>query len=65
MRQKVAEQLLTIFESLYPQTSRLKPGQVLADLLDLFVLDQDIGFPRTVSGTNGAVFDNFGHAFSP
>lgn len=34
MRKKVAEQLLTIFENLYPQTSRLKPGQVLWNALN-------------------------------
>lgn len=34
MRQKVAEQLLLIFEGLYPQKSRLKPGQVLWNALD-------------------------------
>jgi hypothetical protein len=34
MRQKVAEQLVSIFENLYPQTSRLKPGQILWNALN-------------------------------
>jgi hypothetical protein len=34
MRQKLAEQLLIIFEDLYPQKSRIKPGQVLWNALD-------------------------------
>lgn len=40
--------------------------QVLADLLDLLVLDQDIGLPRAVCGADGAVLDDFGgHFVSP
>jgi len=34
MRQKLAEQLLLIFEELYPQKNRIKPGQVLWNALD-------------------------------
>ena len=34
MRQKLAEQLLSIFEDLYPQKSRIKPGQVLWNALN-------------------------------
>src|SRR6056297_749477 len=34
MRRKVAEQLVSIFENLYPQNNRLKPGQVLWNALD-------------------------------
>lgn len=33
MREKLAEQLLGIFENLYPQQSRLKPGQMLWNAL--------------------------------
>ena len=34
MRRKVAEQLVSIFETLYPQNNRLKPGQVLWNALN-------------------------------
>jgi len=34
MRKKLAEQLLFIFEGLYPQKSRIEPGQVLWNALD-------------------------------
>lgn len=34
MRRKVAEQLVSIFENLYPPPNRLKPGQVLWNALD-------------------------------
>lgn len=34
LREKIAEELLALFESLSPETSRLKPGQILWNALD-------------------------------
>ena len=34
LREKIADELLTLFESVSPETSRLKPGQILWNALD-------------------------------
>ena len=40
-------------------------GQVLADLLDGFALDENVGLPRPVCRANHSAFDHLGHFISP